>query len=546
MKLHWPVRLNSAILPVAAAVFLVAAYNRTFWKNFVQATGGTGISHLPVQIGMFLLLVCAYTACLALLNFRYMLKPLLGLLFIATSATSYFLDQYGTAIDWSMVQNIVQTDSRESAELLSEGMIGTIVCLGLLPACAIFLVDWRFPSVQRQAAINLGMAGSAFALSALLIWIMFKTLAPPLREHRELRFLLTPTNYIQAVSGYYKRKWSAPLVVTPLGTDAAKGALWRGVTRRSVTVMVVGETARAANFSLNGYARQTNPELAQVAGLINFSNMRSCGTATAVSLPCVFSALGRHGYSDSKAQRQQGLLDVVQHAGIDVLWLDNNSGCKGVCDRVVFKDVSAPVPGDALCNDEECFDERLLRDLPGIIRNARNDSLIVLHQKGSHGPAYWKRYPERFKVFEPVCETNELAKCSRESIIAAYDNSILYTDHVLKEVIDLLAQSSVEGNVDTSLIYFSDHGESLGENNMYLHGAPYVIAPREQRHVPFMLWLSDGFRRRFKIDQRCLAARADQEFNHDYIFHSTLGMLGISTAVYNPKLDLFQACSHAS
>jgi len=546
MRIPLPFRLNAALLPIIASVFLVSIYNFTFWKSFVLATGGIGLGNTPIQVGMFLLLVLAFTACLALVNYRYILKPFLAFLFLVTSAASYFMDQYGTAIDWSMVQNIMETDSRESIELLSLRMVATIVLMGGLPAIALLCTELRFPKAKRQAVINLGMMSAAVVGSALLLVMMFKTLAPALREHRELRFLLTPTNYIQAVNSYYKHKWSKPQVMAPLGTDAIRGVLWKGMTRRTVTVMVVGETARAANFSLNGYTRMTNPELAGVPGLINFTNMQSCGTATAVSVPCLFSALGRNKYSDSKAQSQQGLLDVVQHAGLDVLWLDNNSGCKGVCDRVRYEDVSVPVQGDALCDEEECYDERLLRDLPKIIHEARNDLLIVLHQKGSHGPSYWKRYPAHFKAFGPVCETNELAKCSRESIVAAYDNTILYTDHVLRQAIDLLAKVSRDEEVDTSLMYFSDHGESLGENNLYLHGAPYVISPREQRHVPFMLWLSDGFRARFKIDQQCLAARSGQEFDHDYIFHSTLGMLGISTAVYNPKLDLFQACSHAS
>ncbi|WP_229459502.1 phosphoethanolamine transferase [Massilia cavernae] len=286
--------------------------------------------------------------------------------------------------------------------------------------------------------------------------------------------------------------------------------------------------------------------MAKQPGLLYFSKVESCGTATAVSVPCVFSALGRSHYSDTRAQSQEGLLDVLKHAGFEVIWRDNNSGCKGVCDRVTYEDVSQPVKGDPLCNDDECYDERLLRGLPELIRKAGKDLVIVLHQKGSHGPSYWKRYPGQFQDFGPVCETNDLAKCSRESIVAAYDNTILYTDFVISKAIGLLAQSSVQDGVDASLVYFSDHGESLGENNLYLHGAPYVISPSGQRHVPMMVWLSDGFRSRFRLDQNCLAARTGQEFSHDNIFHSTLGMLGISTAVYNPRLDLFNACSHGS
>lgn len=542
VKLSFSRQFKTSALPVLASVFLVSAYNFRFWKNFVGATGGFSVAALPVQIGMFLLLVFAFSACLALINYRYVLKPVVILLFVVTSAASYFMDQYGAAIDWSMVQNLVETDSRESTELLSWRLIAVVGVMGVLPSVAVGLTDFRYSSMPRQLGINLATVVGSLAIAGLLLMIMFKSLAPALREHRELRFLLTPTNYIQAVNGYFKRKWAAPVVVAPLGTDASKGVLWNGVKRRTVTIIVVGETARAMNFSLNKYGRDTNPSLAQQPGLVNFTNVQSCGTATTVSVPCAFSALGRHRYSDARAQRQEGLLDVLEHAGLDVLWRDNNSGCKGVCDRVRYEDLSQPVKGDPLCNDEECFDERLLRGLPEIIHKADQDMVIVLHQKGSHGPAYWKRYPERFKVFGPVCETSELAKCSRESIVAAYDNTILYTDYVLSKAIDLLKESGAREHVDTALLYFSDHGESLGENNLYLHGAPYVISPAEQRHVPMILWLSDSFRNRFKLDQGCLAARAGQHFSHDNIFHSTLGMLGISTAIYNPKLDLFSAC----
>lgn len=538
-------RPSAALVPLLASAFMVTVYNQAFWRQFVDATGGLTLGSLPVQAGMFLMLVLTFTASLAVLNFRFSVKPLLIALFLLTSLSSYFMDHYGVAIDWSMVQNIVETDARESTELLNLGMLATFFLTGVLPSVAVAWSEPRYRSGRRQLGLNLATVGIAVAGAALLLMLMFKTLAPALREHRELRFLLTPTNYIQAVNGYLKRRWSAPVVVAPLGSDAAKGVLWRGNGRRTVTVIVVGETARAANFSLNGYGRLTNPELSRVPDLVNFKNMQSCGTATGVSLPCLFSPLGREHFSTSKAQSQEGLLDVLRHAGLSVLWRDNNSGCKGVCDRIAYEDVSRPVAGDPLCNDEECYDERLLRGLPQLIRQASGDMVIVLHQKGSHGPAYSKRYPAQFNVFGPVCTTIDLGQCSRESIVAAYDNTIRYTDHVLKQAIDMLAQAAREDGVDTALMYFSDHGESLGENNFYLHGTPYVISPPEQRAVPFMLWLSEGFRERFKIDQRCLAARVDQPFNHDYLFHSTLGMLNVSTAVYNPRLDIFNACRHA-
>lgn len=537
-------RIDAPVLTLLASVFLVLVYNLRFWKTFIDATGGLSLGNIPLHLAVFLLLVLVFNAFLTLVNFRFVIKPVLITLFLVTSATSYFMSEYGTSIDKSMIQNLLETDLYEARELLNWKLVLTVLVLGIAPSLAVGYARLGFPRARRDAVLKAGTLAASIAVAAILLMVFFKSLAPALREHRELRYLLTPTNYIQAVHAYLKQAWSRPLVVAPLGTDAIKGQQWANSARRTVTVIVVGETARAANFSLNGYGPNTNPLLSRQSGLINFTNVSSCGTATAVSVPCVFSALGREHYSDTRARSQQGLLDVVSHAGFGVLWRDNNSGCKGVCDRVQYEDMSLPSDGDPLCDGDECYDERLLERLPAIIRESTRDMVIVLHQKGSHGPAYWKRYPSAFKHFGPVCQTNELDKCSRESIVAAYDNSILYTDYFLNKTIDLLKRSGEDDQVDTSMIYFSDHGESLGEQNMYLHGAPYFISPSEQRHVPFMLWLSNGFRSRFAIDYSCLAARSKQAFSHDNVFHSVLGMLNINTAVYNPALDLFHACTY--
>lgn len=536
--------ISAAQLTLGASAFLLLAHNASFWKTFLSATGGARLANVPLYLGAFVALVLVFNAILTLVNFRYFIKPILITLFLSASAASYFMNQYGIVIDASMVQNVVETDSREAHELFSWQMLETITLLGIFPSLLVWRLPLHFPPLHRDLLLKLGtVVVSLLAIGALLL-LLFKTLAPAVREHRELRFLLTPTNMFQATSGYLKRRNAAPAVIAPLGTDAGKGVKWSAApSRRTVTIIVVGETARAMNFSLNGYARQTNPLLSAQPGLVNFHDVSSCGTATAVSVPCVFSDLSRKDYSGDRASSQEGLLDVLKHAGFDVLWRDNNSGCKGTCDRVQYEDLSMPVPGDPLCNAEECYDERLLRDLPQKIRDAQRDLVIVLHQKGSHGPAYWKRYPPAFGKFAPVCQTNELEQCSREAIVAAYDNTILYTDYILSRTIDLLHAAAKEGGVDTAMLYFSDHGESLGERNMYLHGAPYILSPAEQRHVPMMLWLSDGFYERFRIDPTCLAARTGQQFSHDNVFHSVLGLLNVSTAVYNPKLDLFHSCS---
>lgn len=544
MTLTTTPRIHASLLILGASVFLLSAYNANFWRTFVGATGGLGLSHLPLHLGSFALLVLLFNACLNLINFRFVVKPLLVLLFMATSATYYFMNEYGTAIDKSMIQNLLETDVHEALELLNWKLLLTITVLGIVPSMLVWRTQILFCGGKRGLILQAANIGGSLLVAALLLLLFFKSLAPALREHRELRFLLAPTNYIQAINGYVKQQRAQALVVAPLGMDATRHASAGGNSQRSVTLIVVGETARAANFSLNGYARVTNPQLAKQADLLNFTDVQSCGTATAISVPCVFSALGREHYSDDKAHAQQGLLDVLAHAGLGVLWRDNNSGCKGACDRVEYEDLSKADPGNTWCVDDECYDERLLDGLPALIRTARKDLVIVLHQKGSHGPAYWKRAPAAFQRFGPVCRTNQLESCSRESIVAAYDNSILYTDHFLNQAIELLKAAGEKERVGTAMLYFSDHGESLGEHNMYLHGAPYVISPVEQRAVPFMLWLSQDFRSRYHIDQRCLAARTGQSFSHDNVFHTVLGMHRIGTAVYNPGLDIVGPCTH--
>ncbi|SFC22693.1 phosphoethanolamine transferase [Massilia yuzhufengensis] len=535
-------RVSANTLVLAVALLLASIANLNFWSAFIHAVGGFSLARLPLIAGSFAIVVLLFHGLLTPFSFRFVAKPALILFLLTASASAWFINQYGVVIDKAIIQSIFETDTREAAELLSWRLVLFVAMTGGLPALLVARANVRFPAGVRGIGQRAGIAAGSLAVAALLLVVLFKSLAPAVREHRELRYLLTPTNAVQAMNSYLRNRWSSPVPLAPLGRDAAKGSRWAGQARRTVTVIVVGETARAANFSLNGYARDTNPQLAREQGLVNFANVQSCGTATAVSVPCVFSSLGHDRYDDTRAKNQEGLLDVLSHAGFSVLWRDNNSGCKGVCDRVAFTDLSTPRSGNSHCDGDECHDEGLLEGLPDLIKHAKKDQVIVLHQKGSHGPAYAKRYPHGFGRFGPVCETSEFESCSRDAIVAAYDNTILYTDFFLAKTIDLLRGTARAEGVDTAMFYFSDHGESLGEGNMYLHGAPYLFAPKEQTHVPMMLWMSDGFSQRFRIDRACLQARRDQPLSHDNVFHSVLGMLNVETAVLNPKLDLFHAC----
>jgi lipid A ethanolaminephosphotransferase len=306
-----------------------------------------------------------------------------------------------------------------------------------------------------------------------------------------------------------------------------------------VIVMVVGETARAANFQLGGYARPTNPELAATGGLIYFPETTSCGTATAISVPCMFSRLPRRDFDVDEAPRYANLLDALQEAGLEVEWRDNDAGCKGVCARV--HQISYSADRDAkLCRESYCYDEIMLTDLPAKLASLTRDTVIVMHQIGSHGPAYAERYPPEFERFKPACRSNQLQRCTPQEIVNAYDNTIAYSDHMLARTIEVLRDAS--SHIDGMLLYASDHGESLGEQGLYLHGLPYAFAPDTQKHVPMLMWLSPTYAARAGVATACLRSQAERPLSHDNIYHTIMGAAEVRNASYDPQLDMLAAC----
>jgi lipid A ethanolaminephosphotransferase len=368
-----------------------------------------------------------------------------------------------------------------------------------------------------------------------------------MRNQKHVRYLLNPLNSLYAIGQIATKPLRhGPQPLQAIGQDAKLGASYASNSKPPLLMIVVGETARAANFSFNGYTRQTTPQMAKIAQTDNFVYWKdawSCGTNTAASLPCMFSHLGKEAFEDSKA-RHEGLLDILQRAGLAVLWLDNQSGCKGVCDRVANASTAqSKVPQH--CSTGECHDLVMLHDLDARIAALPADQrakgvVVVMHQMGSHGPAYFKRVPPEFKTFQPECITNNLSECTREQITNSYDNTLLYTDQLLASSISWL--KSKEPSSRSAMIYVSDHGESLGEKGIYLHGLPYAIAPDEQKHIPWLNWFSSEFAATKKLDVACLQQNASQRITHDNLFHSVLGLLDIKTSLHNPKLDVYAPC----
>ncbi|PNA07230.1 MULTISPECIES: phosphoethanolamine transferase [unclassified Pseudomonas] len=525
-----------------ASAFLLTGFNFVLWQHLFDITAADG-KGIAMRIAFWVMIFAAYNIVLTLLAFRPVLKPVLTLLFMVSAGVAYFMSQYGVMIDAGMFRNFAETNATEVRDLLSLKLLAYIVFLGVLPSWLLWKVPVNYRRWHRELLSKVVVSVASAAVIGGVALANYQGLSSLFRNHHEIRLMLVPSNYIGASAGYLREQVaSAQQPFVTIGEDAQRNAAVQNHPRKSLTVLVVGESARAENFGILGYGRDTTPKLDKEAGLIAFTDVHSCGTETAVSVPCMFSNMGRKDYDASKAKNEEGLLDVLKRAGIDVVWRDNQSGCKGTCDRVTLQDVSN-LKDPALCANSECRDEILLQGLQSFIDHLDKDTVLVLHQMGSHGPEYFKRYPKEYEHFTPVCESNALNNCSRESIVNGYDNTLVYTDHVLSSLIDVLRSN--QDKVDTAMLYLSDHGESLGEYNLFLHGTPYMLAPEQQKHVAMLAWFSDSYQKSYSVDTHCLQMSRDKPLSQDNLFHSMLGLLEVQSKVYQPDLDMFAGCRGA-
>lgn len=495
------------------------------------------VEDIPFILSAFTILVLIFNSLLALLTFPRVAKLIIIVLILLSAIAASFALRLGTLIDKSMVQNVFETDWTEAASLLNLTLLLDFSLLGLLPAAVISRTRVRFESFWCELRKKTIIITFGISVALLLVWIFSAEYASMLRNHRELRFMLTPANIITSTYGHLKQRYKQPLQIET-AKDVRKVANPSIAGKPLALVLVIGETARAADFSLNGHDRRTNP-LLETKNVIYFSNVKACGTSTAVSLPCMFSDLGETGYSLSRARNRDNLIDVLTHSGLDVIWLDNNSGCKNICTRATYESLTFR-NDSSVCDGKECLDELFVKALHERLTDLKRDTVLVLHMKGSHGPAYFRRYPQRFEAFKPACKSVDLSSCDSETIHNAYDNTILYTDFVLASIIDTLVKNAQR--ISSALFYVSDHGESLGENGMYLHGMPKLIAPRTQIEIPIIVWLSDEFSARIVINQDCIKDKRQQSYSHDNVFHTILGFWNIKTNWYKSSLDMFALC----
>jgi lipid A ethanolaminephosphotransferase len=531
-------RMSVERLALYASVFLTLFCNGAFF-HAVATTGSLhGVRGAATALSLVVMIAALNMLLLCLLLNRWTAKPVLTVLLLVTAVAAHYMSEYTVYLDADMIRNILHTDGKESGELLSLGMLPSLLALGVLPSIAV----WRVRLVRRSLGRALMIRSGCVALSVVVALgaalASFQDLSALMRNHKELRHLITPGNYIVSLARVWHHDRAASHTPRePIGRDATVAARMPGAKPR-LLVLVVGETVRAQNWGLNGYARQTTPELRRI-GPINFSEVTSCGSATEVSVPCMFSPYGRAHYDKDRIEHSESLLHVLDHAGIATLWRDNQTGCKGVCTGLPFESFEHARDPQA-CTAEGCLDEVMLHGLAEAVAQQPGDMVVVLHQLGSHGPSYFKRYPPRLRRFTPTCDSTDLGDCTREQIVNSYDNSVLYTDDFLARTIRFLAE---QPGRDTAMLYVSDHGESLGENGLFLHGVPYAIAPATQTHVPMVAWLSPGFAADRGVDLDCMKRESDAPASQDNLFHSVLGLMQVRTSAYDPQLDLFARCS---
>ena len=527
-------KITQTQLIVLTSLFLVIFDNYAFFTNLIKVyplseNFGFVLSTAVVNLFFTILL-------LSLVSTKWTIKPIIITLLLVSSLTNYFMNAYHVVIDDSMIRNMMQTNLHESMDLLTLKQILYFVFLGILPSIYVYKVQIVSRGFKSEFIARLKLFVTALVVIGVSIFLFSKYYTSFAREHKPLRFTVNPTYWIYSTGKYIHKTFnSGPIIVKAIGTDA-KIVKKADDNRSKLVIMVVGEAARADHFSLNGYKRDTNPLLSK-ENIINFNNYSSCGTSTAESVPCMFSVYNRGDYSYKKGITTENVLDVLKHTNdVAILWRDNNSDSKGVALRVTYEDFKLP-KNNSVCSDGECRDIGMLKGLDQFIaKNKGKDILIVLHQMGNHGPAYFKRYPKAFEKFKPICKTNQLEECTKQEIVNSYDNAILYTDYFLDNVIKFLKK--YDDKYDTAMIYMSDHGESLGENGVYLHGLPYFMAPSAQTHIGSIMWFGKHMSK--EIDVKDLRLRSKKAYSQDNFFHTILGIFNVKTKVYDPDMDILK------
>ena len=525
-------------------VFLTAllwtlCFDWPFWKAMIASVGGDPAVIAQTLFLSFVLALsffCLAVAVIELLGIlpQSIFRLLMAVLSLSGVAALIASLLYGTTMTPDMVRNFLQTDSREAMMYFSISSLSICVFL-LLPSGLLLLGGAKYKLSLPEQCRRAGLCALFLLIGVLLLMSQLQPFSALMRNDKSLRYLIAPFNVVYSTASTLLRDQNTDQKRERQIVDVNPTALTTP-ERPTVFVLVIGETARSANWQLAGYKRETTPRLASM-DIINIPTVQACGTSTDVSLPCMLSRVGRRDYDRKRILSEESLPSLLQRSGLNVTWIDNQSGSKGTSDgvRTVFLNQN-----EALCAKGECMDMAFVDDLKARLSQLKNRErqVLILHMMGSHGPAYDQRSEDPDKVFGAVCTDPSFRSCSSEQIINAYDASIRYTDRVIAELIKTL---SARKNVNTALIYVSDHGESLGENGLFLHGAPYYVSPDVQRIVPMVMWLSDEFKEDYKVSGAVIEKNIQKTVTHDHLYHTVLGLLNVKSSTYEKQWDLSAA-----
>jgi len=509
------------------SLFITFVYNLKFLKILYSNIGFSNFSSIYFFFAIIIAIISTVSILLLVFGQKYTLKPLTIFLIILSSILSFYNQQFGVTVDEQMIINTLQTDVKEAMDLMSAGFFLHVLFLGILPSIVIYFIQIEYGSLKKDLIIRGTLVLGALAVVATLTFVNFKQVSFIVRENNTLNQHITPLYTLTSAYRLTKSSLVSQGKFVKLGEDAK---LLKS-QKKTIGIMVVGETARADRFSLNGYQKETNPYLKKKS-VISFKNTLSCGTATAYSVPCMFYLNGEKNFTQAKAKNESNVLDVLSFSGVKTVWVNNNSSCKNVCTRIESIDLIKSSQGE---DKNTNYDEILLDTTNKILKDNKGNLLIVLHTMGSHGPRYYKRFPEKFAKFKPFCNNDTPQNCSKDDLNNAFDNTIFYTDYVLSRLIEILEEKK---DYNTFLLYASDHGESLGENGIYLHGLPKTIAPKEQRNFAMILWLSDQIVKNKNINVTKTKSLLSKQVTHDYIPHTLLNFFGVQSIVNKKDFSL--------
>ncbi|MEZ8601923.1 phosphoethanolamine transferase [Vibrio splendidus] len=535
-------RLNMSInkLPFVLAVYYLLVINLPISRELFNILSASQAESIGFIISIPFFFLAAFNFIFQVFNWPIFAKAFFILLLLTSSLVSYSMFNYGIFVDYGMIENVFETNSGEAASYLSSYSILWFVLMGGVPSLLLLFTDLERESWKDFAIWKaIGLLSSLIVI-AIIAGLFYKDYVSIGRNNSHLKKMIIPTEYVASTAKYINNTYiKEPIPYQEIGLDAQLKPEAKQAEKPTLLVFVLGETARVYNYQYYGYEKETNAHTKPYSPIF-FSDVQSCGTATAVSVPCMFSNMNRSNYDRDKAYNQDNVVDIMNRAGIHSIWREHDGGDKAVAHRIKEMTLVAK-DSDPLCNKDVCYDTAMLENFEQDTQDLKQDSIIFYHISGSHGPTYFERYPDEHKKFVPDCPRSDIENCTKEQVVNTYDNTILYTDFFLSQAIQKLEKLTDKYNV--ALMYISDHGESLGENGIYLHGMPYSLAPKEQTHVPMIMWMSDGFAEQKGINQTCLRkAGKEQSFSQDNLFDSLLGLMDVQTKEYRENQDIFAAC----